>query len=213
MHLSHSWRAIEIPSTLECFTVLRIRSFAWRKFKFSLLTYSALGQIKYTDSRGFHFIVSLGENSREDINLPAGVIRLPCKKRDELQCTTIKLNALNTRLESVANDCKTMTLQVCNLTSCSSSLYPLSEQLLNSAWQSWQTVLAEGIPRFLHYFPVCVIQNRTWTFGVLLWTVRIWIRLKHRISDLMRLSTIIHFVRQKCWMQREFLENSLRQNK
>lgn len=47
--------------------------------------------------------------------LPSGIIRLPCKKRDEIQCTTAKLNALNTRLESISNDCKIMTLQVWHL--------------------------------------------------------------------------------------------------
>ena len=72
-------------------------------------------QIKYTDRQGFHLSQAApGTETKQGTagDLPPGFLQLQSRGRKEVHYTTHELNALNTRLQSAANDCMMLTLQV-----------------------------------------------------------------------------------------------------
>ena len=71
-------------------------------------------QIKYTDRQGFHLSQAApGTETKQGTagELPPGFLQLQSRGRKEVHYTTHELNALNTRLQSAANDCMILTLQ------------------------------------------------------------------------------------------------------
>ena len=71
-------------------------------------------QIKYTDRQGFHLSQAApGTETKKGTagDLPPRFLQLQSRGRKEVHYTTHELNALNTRLQSAANDCMILTLQ------------------------------------------------------------------------------------------------------